>query len=376
MQNSNPMALSPGARLGPYEIASRIGTGGMGEVYKARDTRLDRTVAIKVLPPDFATDPDRRQRFEHEARTVAALEHPHICVLHDVGHSDGVDYIVMEHLEGETVAERLAKGPLPIDHVFRLATQIASALHKAHRQGITHRDLKPANVMLTKEGAKLLDFGLAKQHQTVAVAGFSQLPTIDKELTAEGTILGTLQYMAPEQLEGKDVDPRTDVFAFGALVYEMATGRKAFSGGSQASLISAIMSSEPPPISTLQPVVPDALDRVVRRCLAKDPEDRWQTMRDIELELMSIGQQSASGSIQGVATPPRRRSLVAVLAIATIALAALVLYRLPWAREERSLRLSVPLPPAVIPSADDPFPTISPDGRYLAFLAASETSFR
>src|SRR6202023_1836512 len=241
------MAILPGRRLGPYEILSAIGAGGMGEIYKARDTRLNRIVAIKVLPAHLADRSESRERFEREARTIASLNHPHICTLHDIGQQDGTDFLVMEYLEGETLAQRLLKGALPLQQVLQYAIEIADALDKAHRKGVTHRDLKPGNIMLTKSGTKLLDFGLAKLKQEVAPATpVSQLPTMTNAITGEGTILGTSQYMAPEQLEGGEVDSRTDIFAFGAVVYEMATGKRAFVGKSQASVISAIMSSEPP----------------------------------------------------------------------------------------------------------------------------------
>ena len=273
------MPLSAGTKLGPYEILSAIGAGGMGEVYKARDTRLDRIVAIKVLPTHLADRSELRERFEREAKTIASLNHPHICVLYDIGQQDGIDYLVMEYLEGETLAQRLQKGPLPLEQVLQFAIEIADALDKAHRKGITHRDLKPGNVMLTKSGTKLLDFGLAKLKQEVAPANvpLSELPTANDPLTAEGSIVGTMQYMAPEQLEGKEVDARTDIFAFGAVIYEMATGKKCFEGKSQASLIAAILEREPPPMSSLQPMTPPALDRVgqemfgerSRRTLAK-----------------------------------------------------------------------------------------------------------
>src|SRR6202163_3522771 len=250
------MAILPGKRLGPYEILSAIGAGGMGEVYKARDTRLDRIVAIKVLPPHLADRAELRERFEREAKTIASLNHPHICTLYDTGHQDDIDFLVMEYLEGETLAQRLVKGSLPLEQVLRYAIEIADALDKAHRKGITHRDLKPGNIMLTKSGTKLLDFGLAKLKQEVAPANvqLSQLPTADDPLTAKGTIIGTLQYMAPEQLEGKEGDARTDIVDFGAVVYEMATGRRPFEAKSQASLMVAILEREPPPMSTLKPM--------------------------------------------------------------------------------------------------------------------------
>ena len=231
------MPLQPGTTLGPYEILSPLGAGGMGEVYKARDTRLDRTVAIKVLPEHVAADPDLKQRFEREAKTISSLNHPHICTLHDIGSQDGIDFLVMEYLEGDTLAQRLEKGALPLDQALKVAIEIADALDKAHRQGIVHRDLKPGNIMLTRAGAKLLDFGLAKLRKpgTVGAEGFSAATTQSEPLTGRGTILGTLQYMAPEQVEGKEADHRTDIFAFGAVVYEMATGQRAFSGENQAS---------------------------------------------------------------------------------------------------------------------------------------------
>ncbi|MGH9391152.1 MAG: serine/threonine-protein kinase, partial [Vicinamibacteria bacterium] len=267
------MPLSPGIRLGPHEIIEPLGAGGMGEVYRARDTRLDRTVALKVLPGHLAGNEELRQRFEREARAISQLSHPHICALYDVGHQDGVEYLVMEYLEGETLTDRLAKGPLSTEQLLRYGIQIADALDKAHRQGIIHRDLKPGNVMITKSGVKLLDFGLAKLRATApggVFSGLSVMPTqTDASLTAQGTILGTFQYMAPEQLEGKDADARSDIFALGAVLYEMATGKKAFVGKSQASLIAAILDATPPPISTVQPMTPPALDRVVKTCLEK-----------------------------------------------------------------------------------------------------------
>ena len=255
------MPLEAGKVLGPYEILSPIGAGGMGEVYKARDTRLERIVAIKVLPEHVASDPDLKQRFEREARTVAALNHPHICTLHDIGSQDGIDFLVMEYLDGQTLAERLERGALPLDQALQIAIDIADALDKAHRQGIVHRDLKPANIMLTKAGAKLLDFGLAKLKPPEQAGGLSALPTQPADLTQQGAILGTFQYMAPEQLEGQEADARTDIFAFGTVVYEMVTGKKAFEGKSQASLISAIMKDSPQPTPTRRAVTV-ALDAV------------------------------------------------------------------------------------------------------------------
>src|SRR5450432_1153091 len=294
------MTLAAGTRLGPYEILAPIGAGGMGEVYKARDSRLERMVAIKVLPAHTASSAEARQRFEREAKTISQLSHPHICALYDVGREGETEYLVMELLEGETLSDRLAKGALPLEQTLRYGVEIADALDKAHRQGIVHRDLKPGNVMITKSGVKLLDFGLAKAMAPAARPGsLTSLPT-QQGLTQEGTILGTFQYMAPEQLEGKEADGRTDIFAFGAVLYEMATGKKAFAAPSQASLITAIMSADPPSISSLQPMTPAALDRVVRTCLAKDPEDRWQTAHDVLLQLKWIQE---GGSLAGVPIP-------------------------------------------------------------------------
>src|SRR6201997_3712351 len=288
------MAILAGTRLGPYEVLSAIGAGGMGEVYKACDTRLDRTVAIKVLPTHLADRSESRERFEREAKTIASVNHPHICTLYDTGHQDDIEFLVMEYIEGETLAQRLARGPLPLQQILQYAIEIADALDKAHRKGITHRDLKPGNIMLTKSGTKLLDFGLAKLAQDAApVTPISQLPTMQNAITSEGTILGTLQYMAPEQVEAKEVDARTDIFAFGTVVYEMATGKRAFEGKSQASLIAAILERDPPPMSTLQPMTPQQLDRVVRKCLAKQPEKRWQTASDMCDQLKWIAEETA-----------------------------------------------------------------------------------
>src|SRR5882762_670078 len=315
------MSLLPGNKLGPYEIVALLDAGGMGEVYKARDPRLDRTVAIKVLPNHVAADPNVRERFEREARAVAALNHPHICTLHDVGQQDGIDYLVMEYLEGQTLASRLEKGALPLDEALQFAIEIADALDKAHRQGIVHRDLKPGNIMLTKTGMKLLDFGLAKlaPPAPVGIAGMTMAPTKSSPLTGQGTILGTLQYMAPEQLEGKEADARTDIFALGAVIYEMATGKKAFEGKSQASVIGKILETDPPPISSLQPMTPPALDRVVKKCLQKDPDERWQNARDVTDELKWIAEGGSQPTIP--VTLVARRKLKERLAWAVAAVA-------------------------------------------------------
>ena len=373
------MAISQGTRLGPYEVLAPVGAGGMGEVYRARDTRLDRTVAVKVLPRHLSASEEVRQRFEREAKTISQLSHPHICALYDVGNQDGVEYLVMEFLEGETLAARISRGPLPAEQVLRYGIEIADALDKAHRQGIVHRDLKPGNVMLTKTGVKLLDFGLAKAVAPVSQqSGRTSLPTMAhaQNLTQEGTILGTFQYMAPEQLEGRDADARTDIFAFGAVLYEMATGRKAFAGTSQASLISAIMKEEPAPIAALQPMTPPALDRVVRTCLAKDPEERWQSAHDIKSELAWIAQ---AGSQAGVAAPvaASRRSrdragwvALGILAGAVLAAAgSWTLLRTRAAVPQPVTRAAIPIPAGDSLVTDNYSPlAVSPDGRRVVYV--------
>jgi eukaryotic-like serine/threonine-protein kinase len=368
------MTLEAGARLGPYEILAPIGAGGMGEVYKARDTRLGRDVAVKVLPQHMSASPELRQRLDREAKTISQLSHPHICMLHDVGHQDGVDYLVMEYLEGETLADRLGKGALPIDQALRIAVEIAGALDTAHRSGIVHRDLKPGNVMLTKSGVKLLDFGLAKlQAAPSPVSSVTSLPTALQEsqpLTTRGTILGTFQYMSPEQLEGREADARSDLFAFGCVLYEMLTGQKAFSGKSQASLIGSIMHSEPPSITSVQPMVSPALDRVVRGCLAKEPEHRWNTAHDVMLQLQWIAE---GGSLAGVPAPvAARRKNREKLAWSAAGLAVLAAAGLGFGfvkrapKPPRTVRFEVNTPEEIT-SIDTP--RISPDGRTLAFNA-------
>ena len=342
------MPLTPGSRLGPYDIDSLLGAGGMGEVYLARDSRLDRRVAIKVLPESHAADAEFRSRFEQEARTIAALNHPHICTVYDVGHHQGSDYIVMELIEGTTLAERLSKQRLSVEESVAFGIQIASALERAHRAGIVHRDLKPGNVMVTKGGVKLVDFGLAKGPAPAVVAsGLSALATTPANVTAPGRILGTLQYMAPEQVEGLEADARTDIFSFGAMFFEMLTGRKAFDAKSAAGLLGAILKDEPPPVSTLQPRAPRALNRVVATCLAKDPDDRWQSARDLRRELQWV----VDGTVDGGAVVRDRRAprfwLVAA-ALAAVSVAAGIVAGL-------SMRPATP-PPAV---ARWSFPTAS-----------------
>ncbi|HTO92704.1 MAG TPA: alpha/beta fold hydrolase [Candidatus Sulfotelmatobacter sp.] len=286
------MPLSVGTRLGPYEVLAPLGSGGMGEVYRARDSRLGREVAVKVLPEHLAIQPEVRSRFEREARAVSALNHPHICVLHDIGHDGGRDYLVMELVDGESLARRLERGALPAAEVMRIGAQIADALDRAHRSGVVHRDLKPGNIMLSKSGAKLMDFGLARVtgHEPAFVgpagaAAQTHSPTVAQPLTTAGQIVGTFQYMAPEQLEGKEAGARSDLWALGCVLYEMATGRRAFEGASAASLISSIMKDEPRPMAELSPLAPAPLDRMVRACLAKDPDQRWQSAHDLAIAL-------------------------------------------------------------------------------------------
>jgi Tol biopolymer transport system component/tRNA A-37 threonylcarbamoyl transferase component Bud32 len=369
------LTLSTGTRLGPYEILAPIGAGGMGEVYKARDTRLERTVAVKVLPQHLSSSPEVRQRFEREAKTISQFSHSHICALYDVGREGETEYLVMEFLEGETLADRLARGPIPIDQTLRIGVEILAALDAAHRSGIVHRDLKPGNVMLTKSGVKLLDFGLAKL-AAAPVSGVSQatsLPTALQEsqpLTTRGTILGTFQYMAPEQLEGGEAEPRSDIFAFGCVLYEMLTGQKAFSGKSQASLIGSIMNSDPAPISSIQPMIPASLDRIVKGCLAKEPEHRWSTAHDVMLQLQWIAE---GGSLAGVPAPVvarrknREKLAWGLFAAALLAVAALAVGFVRRAPKPAPLVRFDVVPPPEVATMD--VPRISPDGRFLAFDA-------
>jgi hypothetical protein len=373
------MPLAPGTRFGPYAITAPLGAGGMGEVYRARDTRLERDVAIKVLPEGRAGDEQLRARFDREAKSISALNHANICTLFDVGHQDGLLFLVMELIEGESLADRIAKGALPPDQVLRAGAQIADALDHAHRQGIVHRDLKPGNVMLTKSGAKLLDFGLARTaaeaQAPVSTQAMTSFPTQVKPLTQEGTILGTFQYMAPEQLEGQEADARTDIFALGALLYEMATGRRAFEGKSRTSLIAAIVSSQPAPISAVAPMTPPALDHVVRRCLEKEPEDRWHSAHDVAVQLRWIGE---AGSQAGVAGPLtlRRKSreriawiLAAAMTVAAVAAVTLRRDNGPSGQEGSGVVRSV-LPIASGQLQYDTFHTlaISPDGKTVAWV--------
>jgi hypothetical protein len=357
----------------------------MGEVYRSRDTRLERDVAVKILPPRLADDPQFRARFDREAKNISALNHPHICTLHDVGTAavNGRDlhYLVMELIEGESLAQKIARGPLPIEEVLRYGAQIASALDAAHRRGIVHRDLKPANVMLTRTGAKLLDFGLARADGKTLVQTMSTLQTLDhgqsEPLTEQGTILGTFQYMAPEQLEGQTADARTDIFALGAVLYEMATGKKAFAGKSRTSLIAAIVGQQPPSISSVQGMSPPALDHVVRKCLEKDPDDRWQSARDVMAELQWISEGGSRAGLPGIVSTRRRvREGTAWAACALATLVALA-FAIAWARR-------APAPPQVVrfhiqnPEGitDVGPPVVSPDGRVIAFDAADAAGQR
>ncbi len=375
------MTLAAGTKLGPYEILAPIGAGGMGEVYRARDERLERTVAVKVLPPHLSSSPELRQRFEREARTISQISHPHICALYDVNREGETEYLVMEYLEGETMADRLSKGPLPAEHLLRYGIEIADALDKAHRQGIVHRDLKPGNVMLTKSGVKLLDFGLAKFQAPGrdVSSGVSRLATemqASQPLTERGTVLGTFQYMAPEQLEGKDADARSDIFSFGALLYEMATGKKAFSGSSQASLIGAILRDDPPAISEISPMIPPALNRVVKTCLAKDPEDRFQTAHDAKLQLQWVAEGGSQAGLPAPVVARRKNREKLAWAVAAAAIVAAGLATFGYLR--RAPRAATRVGAFVLPAEKSELQlsdagcgslTVSPDGRLLTFAA-------
>jgi serine/threonine protein kinase len=354
--------IAPGTKLGPYEIVSRLGAGGMGEVYRARDTRLDRMVAIKVLPEALCSDPESRKRFEREALAISSLSHRNICLLYDVGHHDGTDFLVMEYLEGETLAKRLERGPLPFDALLTVATEVADALGSAHRHGLVHRDLKPGNIMLTKSGTKLLDFGLAKKLESAADA-----PTaVTASLTEPGAVLGTVGYMSPEQLEGKEADARSDLFAFGAVLYEMATGRRAFAGDTKLSLASAILKSEPTPLRQFRGDAPPALERLVATCLAKNPDDRWRSAHDLKLQLQWL--REAPGATAALSPPSRRQLLGWLFAAVFFFIAAgLVVLRTSSAPEPGTFRRTSLLPPEGVSFAPFTF-AISPDGSRLAFV--------
>ena len=363
------MPLAPGTHLGPYEISAPLGAGGMGEVYRARDTRLERSVAIKILPAQFSSDPVRKQRFDREAKTISSLNHPHICVLYDVGHQDGVDYLVMECVEGDTLAQRLQKGPLALEQVLKYGAQIADALDKAHRSGVVHRDLKPGNVMLTPTGAKLLDFGLAKPAAPLTSAAMLTAVTQDSPVTEQGTIVGTFQYMSPEQVESKELDGRSDIFSLGAVLYEMLTGHRAFEGKSQLSVASAILEKEPAPVSATRPMTPPVLDHAINKCLAKLPDERWQSASDLASELKWIADAgSQAGLLPSVSTGHNRWQRASWLFAAAFLLLALALGTAWWqASSQRSH--SMYFHTAVPFAANDL--ALSPDGRTLAMVAYS-----
>jgi len=368
------MVLAPRTRLGPYEILSLLGVGGMGEVYRARDTRLERTVAIKILS-QLSDDPVNRQRFEREARAISSLNHPNICTLHDIGQQDGIDYLVMECVEGETLAKRLEKGPLPVDQVLKVGAQIADALDQAHRSGIVHRDLKPSNIVLTPNGAKLLDFGLAKPTSALVEVATMTATKVETPVTERGTIVGTFQYMSPEQVEGRELDGRSDIFSLGTVLYEMTTSQRAFEGKSRLSVASAILEKEPAPITTLKPLAPAALDHTIRTCLAKDPNDRWQTARDLSHELKWI---SEAGSQAGAPAVGGRKSSTTRERIAWATAAAILLSALAAVSVAFHLKKDAPsatnVRAMIPPPADNQFgafaynrflPALSPDGRQL-----------
>lgn len=386
------MALASGTKLGPYEIQSQLGAGGMGEVYRARDIRLDRIVAVKILPSHLSSSQEARQRFEREARTISSLKHPHICVLHDVGSQDGTEYLVMEYVEGESLDTRLQKGPLPLKQVLEYGIQICDALEKAHRAGIVHRDLKPGNIMLTPSGAKLLDFGLAKPAAGLlgaqALTGGAKLtpstPTMNlsaltapnQPLTQQGSIVGTFQFMAPEVLQGQEADGRSDIFSLGCVLYEMITGKRAFEGKSQISVASAILEKDPEPITKLQPATPAALDHVVQDCLAKDPDCRWQNAADIARELRWIAS-SGSAVVPGAPVRPRRRWLEYLpwAALVVALLAALVWSNFRERGPVRTMRSFLPPPAQISFDFTGDFsgpPAMTPDGAMIAFCTRSQ----
>jgi eukaryotic-like serine/threonine-protein kinase len=363
------MVLSPGARLGPYEIREPLGKGGMGEVYRVTDTRLDRTLAVKVLPPDLAGDPARRARFDREARAVASLNHPHICSLHDIGHDRGLAFLVLEYIDAPTLAERLVAGPLSLTDSLNHAIALADALDHAHRHGVVHRDLKPGNIMLTKAGVKILDFGLASLRAIDSLPAVQTIASARGQLTSANRLLGTLQYMAPEQLAGRGADARTDLFALGAVIYEMLTGSRPFRADTDAATIGAILHTDPVPVAALGPGIPSDLNRVVMRCLAKSPEDRWQTARDLVLELRAIAEGDRPAAVRGRSTGRRPMTWVAgVLALSTVFLLAVLLRQSPL--DQRVVHLSIPLEETARHFS------LSPDGRALAFSSGGTATTR
>ncbi len=377
------MGLTSGSKLGPYEIQTRIGAGGMGEVYRARDTRLGRDVAIKVLPENLSNDAELKQRLEREARAISSLNHPHICTLHDIGSQDGADFLVMEFLEGQTLSDRLTKGPLPLDQVLKIGSEIADALEKAHQQGIVHRDLKPGNIMLTKAGAKLMDFGLAKPKVAIgaqAVSPFTpSTPTMNlatltsasSPLTQKGSIVGTFQYMAPEVLQGMEADARSDIFSLGCVLYEMLTGRRAFEGKSQLSVFTAILEKDPDPVTSTQPLTPQILDLVIRGCLAKDPGERFQSAHDVAINLRSVASLRAVPTEKESSSESKRVVWYAAVAAAFLGVVAGFLIRHAGSSAP-NVRAAINPPPGthfrLTSDAAGP-PTLSPDGAYVAFTA-------
>jgi serine/threonine-protein kinase len=369
------MPLTSGTKLGPYEIQSPLGAGGMGEVYRARDTRLGRDVAIKVLPEHLRGDPDLKSRFEREARAISALSHPHICHLYDVGSQAGTDYLVMELLQGESLADRLQKGALPLIKALQIGIEIAEALETAHKNGIVHRDLKPGNVMLTKSGAKLLDFGLARPTFSRAAMASGAAATMTRALTGEGKIIGTFQYMAPEQVQGHEADARTDLFALGAVLYEMVTGRRAFQGKSEISVMSAILEKEPEPISAVLPLAPPALDHAIQRALAKDPDERWQSVADLKAELkwISAGSGQMSRAIpSGLAMQWKRFvpwAAATVLVVVALSWSFSRLFPAGTPANRPVTRLIVTLAPEGLGSDALPHIALAPDGSHLVYVA-------
>src|SRR5579872_49008 len=381
------MGLASGTKLGPYEVQSPLGAGGMGEVYRARDTRLDRTVAIKILPSHLSADPEFKQRFEREARAVSSLNHPSICQLFDVGQQDGTDFLVMEFLDGETLAERVRRGALTLPELVKVGMTVAQALAAAHRAGMVHRDLKPANIMLTKVRAKLMDFGLAKpvapgaggsgSAPLLSAARTMSGPTPVSPLTTAGSVVGTIQYMSPEQIEGKEIDARADIFALGAVLYEMATGKRAFEGKSQISVASAILEKDPEPVHTRKPELPPALDSLISGCLAKDREERFQAAHDVWMLLKEIADRPQAGP--ALASAPSRgvlatRILLTVSAV-LLATAAVLFFAARGSAPALSVRAYLPPPPgtAFRPTGFDSGPVVvSPDGKVLAFSAVDE----
>ncbi len=370
------MALSVGARLGPYEILSSLGAGGMGEVYRARDTRLQRDVAIKVLPERVAKDPEALTRFEREARTVSQLSHPHIGAVYDVGRDGETEYLVMELLEGEMLSERLLRGPLPLEDVLRFGRQIAQALDAAHRRGVAHRDLKPGNIMLTKSGVKLLDFGLARALAPSSDT-LTHAATAASNLTQDGFILGTVGYMSPEQAEGREIDARSDIFALGAVLYEMVTGRRAFEGSSRAATLSAVLTSQPPPIRSVRPEMPAAIEPLVSLCLAKDRDRRWQSAHDVDLQLEAIAATASHPELPAASAPrttTRWLPWIAAGLLAALAAAAL-LWKGRSAPAPPARTVQFPLPPpagrAFFTTYETKTIAVSPDGSRIAFVSSS-----